>query len=67
MRADRRHDGDPYALALQAFHQRPEVAVPGKQNDVVDMQREFHGVDRNLDIHVPLYLAALLGLVEMQR
>ena len=40
-----------------------EVAVAGKQHHLVDMRREFHGIDRKLDVHIAFDLAAA-GLVD---
>ena len=40
------------------FDQRTEIAVAGEQHHVIDMRSHFHGVDRELDIHVAFDLAA---------
>ena len=60
--ADGRDHRDAHALSLQAFHQRAEIAVAGEQHDVVDPGRKLHGVDRQLDVHVALDLAAALAV-----
>ena len=39
-------------------HQRAEIAIAGKQHNLIDMFGEFHRIDRKLDIHVALDLAA---------
>jgi hypothetical protein len=39
------------------FDQRSEIAIAGKQHDLIDMLRDLHGVDSKLDIHVALHLA----------
>ena len=50
-------------LALHGFHQRAEIAVAGEQHHVVDRAGDLHGIDRELDVHVALDLAAA-GLVD---
>ena len=60
---DGRDHGDADAAALHGFDQRAEVAVAGEQHDLVDMLGELHGIDRELDVHVALDLAAA-GLVD---
>src|SRR5665213_3521312 len=61
---NRRDHGDPDAAALHSLDQRAEIAVAGKQHDLIDMFGEFHGIDRELDIHVALDLAAARGVDE---
>ena len=63
LRRDGRNDRHPHAAALHRLDQRAEIAVAGEQHHVVDMGREFHGIDRELDVHVALNLAAA-GLVD---
>ncbi len=61
---NRRDHGHADAAALHRFDQRAEIAVTGEQHDLVDMFGEFHGIDRELDIHVALDLAAAGGVDE---
>jgi SAM-dependent methyltransferase len=42
--------------------QRLEVAVAREQHDVIDRRRQFHGIDRQLDVHVALDLPAALAV-----
>jgi hypothetical protein len=51
-------DGDADTAALNGLDQRAEIAVAGKQDHLVDMPGEFHGVDGQLDIHAALHPAA---------
>ena len=52
------------SAALQRFDQRAEIAVAGKQYNLVDMLGKLHRIDRELDIHVALDLAAAAGVDE---
>ena len=63
LRRDGRNDRHPHAAALHRLDQRTEIAVAGEQHHVVDVGREFHGIDCELDIHVAFDLAAA-GLVD---
>ena len=56
--------GDADAAALHRLDQRAEIAVAGKQHDLVDMLGELHGIHREFDIHVALDLAAAAGVDE---
>ena len=49
---------------MQRLDQRAEIAVAGKEHDVIDMRRNFHRVDRQLDIHIAFDLAAPLAVGE---
>ena len=53
---NRRHHRHADATTLYRFDQRAEIAVTRKQHHLVDMFGEFHGIDRELDIHVALDL-----------
>ncbi len=44
--------------------QRAEIAIAGEQHHLVDMLGEFHGIDRKLDVHIALHLAAARGVDE---
>src|SRR5829696_10472125 len=55
---NRRNHGDADTTALPGYHQRTEIAVARKQHDLIDMLGEFHGIDREFDVHVALHLAA---------
>ena len=57
------NDGDAHAAPLHRLDQRAEVAVAGEQHHVIDVGRDFHGVDGELDVHVALDLAPA-GLVD---
>ena len=68
-RGDHAH---PAPLRLQGSHQSAEIAVAGKQYDVIQVVNEAHGIDAELDVHVALDLAPaervrelLVGLVTM--
>src|ERR1035437_1727006 len=61
---NRRDHGNPDAAALHRFDQRAEIAVAGKQYDLIDMLGELHRIDREFDIHVALDLAAAAGVDE---
>ena len=61
---NRRDHGDADAAALHRFDQRAEIAVAGEQHHLVDMLGELHGIDRELDVHVALDLAAAAGVDE---
>ena len=43
---------------LDSVDQRAEIAVTGEQHHLIDIPSELHDVDRELDIHVALDLAA---------
>src|SRR5215470_9657767 len=60
---DGRDHGDAYAAALHGFDQRTEIAVAGEQHHVIDVAGDLHRIDRELDVHVALDLAAA-GLVD---
>ena len=47
---------------LQTFHWRPEIAVSGKQRDMIDMRRKLHGIHSNLDVHAPIHPATALAI-----
>ena len=51
------------ATALQGVHQRAEVAVAREQDYMVDIGGELEGIDGELDVHVPLHLAAAMELM----
>jgi hypothetical protein len=55
-------DGHPNAPALHGLNQRTEGAVAGKQRDLIDVLGELHGINRKLDVHVTLHLAATAGV-----
>src|SRR6201999_2878127 len=61
---DGRDHGDADAAALHGLDQRAEIAVAGKQHDLVDMLGKLHRIDRELDVHVALDLAAAAGVDE---
>lgn len=48
---------------LHRLDQRAEVAVAREQHHVVDRPCDFHGIDRELDVHVALDLAPA-GLID---
>ena len=52
-----------HAAALHRLDQRAEIAVAGEQHHVIDVRRDLHGIDGELDVHVALDLAAA-GLVD---
>ena len=63
----RPHGGDhghALALALHGIDQAAEIAVAGKQHDMVQLFGHFHHVDGQLDIHVAFDLAASGGVGE---
>ena len=62
---NRRNDGHPDPATLQRLDQGAEIAITGEQHDLVDMFREFHGIDCEFDIHVALHLAAAAGVDEL--
>jgi len=64
---DRRHHRDLDAAALQRLDEVAEIAVAGEQHDVVDARREFHRVDRQLDVHVALDLPTAGRIGELLR
>ncbi len=53
---------DADAAALHRLDQRTEIAVARKQDHLVDLAGELHGMDRELDVHVALDLAATGGV-----
>ena len=57
LRRNRRHDDDAHAAPLHRLDQRAKVAVAGEQHHLIDVRRDLHGVDRELDVHVALDLA----------
>src|SRR6202023_4288882 len=61
---NRRNHGNPDTAALYRLDQRAEVAVAGEQRDLVDVLGQFHRIDRELDVHVALDLAAPAGVDE---
>ena len=63
LRRDRRNHDDADAAPLHRLDQRAEIAVAREQHHLVDMRRDFHGIDRKLDVHVALDLAAA-GLID---
>ena len=63
LRRDGRHHDDAHAAPLHRLDQRAEIAVAGEQHHLVDMRRDLHGIDRKLDVHVALDLAAA-GLID---
>ena len=60
---DRGHNCHAHALPLHGLDQRAEVAVSGEQHHVIDRAGDFHGVDRELDVHAAFDLAAA-GLID---
>jgi hypothetical protein len=50
------------AAALHRLDQRAEIAVAGKQDHLVDMWGEPHGMDSELDAHVTFDLASPGGI-----
>ena len=54
-------------LPLHGLDQRSEVAVAGEQNHVVDMPGHLHRVDRELNVHIALDLAAAEKIDEFLR
>jgi hypothetical protein len=59
---DAGHYRDADAAALHGLDQRAEIAVARKQDHLVDMSFELHGVDRDLDVHIALDVAASGGV-----
>ena len=57
LRRDGGHHGHAHAAPLHRFNQRTKIAVAGEQHHVIDRAGDFHGIDRELDIHVALDLA----------
>ena len=55
------HDAD--AAALHRLDQRAEIAIAGEQHHLIDVRREFHGIDRELDVHIAFDLAPA-GLID---
>ena len=51
------------AAPLYRLDQGTEVTVAGEQHHLVDMRCDLHGIDRKLDVHVALDLAAA-GLID---
>jgi hypothetical protein len=54
-------------LRCSASTSGSEIAVAGKDHVVVDMFGEFQRVDRQLDVHIALDLAAAGGVGELLR
>ena len=55
---NRRDHGNPHAAALHRLDQRAEVTVAREQHYLVDMPSQLHHINRKLDMHVALDLAA---------
>src|SRR5262245_13961303 len=47
-----RDDGHADPSALYGFDKRPKVSVTRKEHHVIDRVGNFHGIDRELDVHV---------------
>src|SRR5262245_10654900 len=47
-----RDDGYANPSALYGFDKRTEIAVTREKDHVIDRARDFHGIDREFDIHV---------------
>src|SRR5215831_6581950 len=63
LRRDGGDHGHAHAAPLHRLDQRAEVAVAREQHHVVDRPCDFHGIDRELDVHVALDLAPA-GLID---
>src|SRR6202795_970610 len=62
---NRRYDGNADAAALHRFDQRAEIAIAGKQHDLIYLPGEFHRVDREFDTHVAFDFAPANAIVEL--
>ena len=63
----RRHDGDANPATLQGFDQRTKIAIPGKQDDLIEVIGQLHRVDRKFNAYVALQLTAALAIVMTSR
>jgi len=59
---DRRHDSYPNPSALDRFDQPPIFTVAGEKHHLVELVREFHGVDRQLDAYFAFDTTTAAGI-----
>src|SRR3954452_1030920 len=53
--------------ALHRFYQWAEIAIAGKQHDMVHVLRDFHRIHRQFDIHVAFAVATTVQVGEISR
>jgi hypothetical protein len=58
------NNGNANAPALKRLNQRAESAIAGKQHNLINVTRQLHRIDRELDVHIAFDLAATAGVSE---
>ncbi len=62
--ANGRNHSDSHTLFLKALNQRCEISIAGKQNNMIQARGQLKGINRKLNIHIPLDLAPTLRVCE---
>jgi hypothetical protein len=60
-------DDDAHAAPLHRLNKRAKITVAGKQHHSVDVGRDLHGIDCELNVHVALNLAPPAMIDELLR
>ena len=60
-----RYHGDMDAAALDRFDERTEIAVAGKQHDLINLFGKLHRVDCDFDVHITFESPTAFTIVKL--